>query len=166
MSRLEKARAWRRAPGSWAAFPPARPGAAIRQGRECSGCGRRRRSLVSPPPATRAVSVPRATKPISRDRQASILAGHFDGAAIITVRQRAIFFLRHIDELAQQQIAEHKRDRKRRKDDQESPGREVAVGLVAGPGRPAAFLFHDISAFDGVGAAVATGFTSASILLN
>jgi hypothetical protein len=49
------------------------------------------------------------------------------------VRQRAIFFLRNIDELAQQEIAEHKRDRERRKDDQESPGREMLVvpGLIA-----------------------------------
>src|ERR1700722_20189269 len=150
MSRSERPRAWRRAPASWATSLLVKPGAAIRHGRGCNGCGRRRRSRVSPPPATRVVSVPRATKPTSRDRRASILAGHFDGAAIIAVRQRAIFFLRHIDELAQQEIAEHKRDRERRKDDQQSAGREMADRLVAGPDRrggPAAFLFHNISAF-------------------
>jgi hypothetical protein len=118
-------------------------------------------------------------KPTSRD----FLARHFDGPAIIAVRQRAIFLLRHIDELAQQEIAEHERDRERRKDDRESPGREMAARLVAGPdrgGRLAAFLFHHIPAFifqtlyfrlyisvmGGVNAAVATGFTSASILLD
>src|ERR1700722_6624472 len=159
MSRSERPRAWRRAPASWATSLLVKPGAAIRHGRGCNGCGRGRRSRVSPPPATRVVSVPRATKPTSRDRQASILAGHFDGAAIIAVRQRAIFFLRNIDELAQQQIAEHERDRERRKDDKESPGGERAVGLMPGPGRgcrPAAFLFHDISALDGAGTMVVT----------
>jgi hypothetical protein len=110
----------------------------------------------------------------------SKLARHLDGTAIVAVRQRAIFFLRHIDELVEQEIAEHERDRQSGEDDHEPPGREMLAGFNAGlsglgrQGGPGTFLFHYISAFRGAMAVVSgpqesltdkgwTGFTSATI---